>query len=284
MTTGIGRAPASRISRRITRDVTNLPAAEIDALSARLYPVHCQAFAGVPEAEFRENVLEPPAERSVVQMYLDAHERIVGYCALHRFRRQVGGRDVIVLRIEAGLHPDHRRGAGTVWFVVRRLVAARLRFPFTPIYLLGNLVHPSGYHILCKYFPRVVPRADREAAPGMTALALELADSFPEGPVSDADPFIRKARWVTIEPDDDYLAGSTARQARGHVSRHVLFFEQRNPGYRKGDGLVVMVPLTFGNVARGALAVIVERIGVALGVQRRHGVDRQKAGAGSRSP
>ncbi len=238
-------ATTSRVSAGEILEINRMSQTERDTLSKRLYPVHCRIFSGTSETAFRLNVQEPSAERTILRLYFAPKGEIVGYCALHRFRRHAFGRRIILLRTEAGTRPEYRHLSATPWFTMRGLVVERLMYPWSKMVLLGNLVHPSGYHVLCTYFPRVFPHVDRKDDLTFRALALELADSFPDAPVSPDDPFVRKSHGITIENTDGPVGGV---QEAHQVSQLAKYFEQRNPCFSKGHGLVVMVPLTLDNM------------------------------------
>lgn len=229
------------------------------ALTQRLYEVHQRIFAGVSVESFHRHVVEPSAEATVIQLYVADDERIVGYCAFHRFRRRIRGRDVIVLRAEAGLVPGRRGRGMTYGFGIVRAILERFRHPFTPIYYLGTLVHPSSYHLFCKYFSRVFPLPERETPTDMLGVARDLADSFADPPVRADDPYVRDVGWITVETPQE-----KALNRRGNQP-DVEFFKQRNPGYERGHGLVVVVPITFGNIFGALLARLLEQVRLSFG-------------------
>lgn len=72
----------------------------------------------------------------------------------------------------------------------------------------------------------------------------DLADSFGVPPVDSSDVMIRRVGWTT-------------RYSKPYWEQtedlDVEYFRERNPGYRHGQGLVVLVPITVGNLARAML-------------------------------
>lgn len=251
-------ARPDRITGRRTVDPDRLPGAERDALCHRLYAIHRRIFSGTIEAEFRAHVIDPPAELSRIQLYQGPGGDDAGYCAVHRYRRRVAGRDVIVIRAEAGLRPEYRGRGTTYWFGMVCALANKLRHPFTPVYYLGTLVHPSSYHLFWKYFPRVFPYPDGRFAASMRALALELVEGFPDEAVSADDPMIRDVGWITIDSPQEVVL------AHRPDLPDVWFFKTRNPGYRQGHGLVVLVPITFRNVLAALARRLAEVAGLAV--------------------
>ncbi|NNK77286.1 MAG: hypothetical protein HKP40_01105 [Litoreibacter sp.] len=240
----------------------NISAPERVALSRQIYEVHRKIFSGTSAEEFHLHVLEPAAEATVIQLYLTSDCDIVGYCAFHRYWRRLKGRNVIVLRAEAALMPQYRGRGTTFGFGMIRAFVEKLRHPFTPVYYLGTLVHASSYHLFCKYFGQVFPSPDFEAPIEVQDQARALIDSFPDPAVTGADPFIREVGWVTIETEQERELNKRGNQ------RDVQFYLERNPGYLKGHGLVVFVPITVVNIAVALLSRLLERALIGLGLRQ----------------
>jgi hypothetical protein len=119
---------------------------------------------------------------------------------------QLHGRDVIVLRAEAGLLPEYRGRGATYGFGIVRAMIEKLSHPLTPVYYLGTLVHTSSYHLFCKYFRQVYPHPNIEMPTDAREIAHQLIESFPDPAVNPADPFVRNVGWVTIEtPQEKHL-------------------------------------------------------------------------------
>lgn len=233
--------------------------AERHALSRRLYSVHQKIFSGVSAEEFHRHVIEPPAEATSIQLYCAADQSVIGYCAVHRYRRQVHERSAIVLRAEAGLAPKYRGRGATYGFGIFRALIEKLNHPFTPVYYLGTLVHMSSYHLFCKYFPRVYPHPDLETPTHIQETARQLIESFPDPAVQPADPFVRNVGWITIEtPQEKYLNEQVDPP-------DIQFFKSRNPGFSRGHGLVVLIPITLRNLTRALLSRLYERALITFG-------------------
>ena len=236
------------IAKRSTVDPAKLSTAERAELMSQLYALNLKIFAGVSLGDFENHVLDPSADSTLIQLFLAADGQIVGYCAAHRYWRRVSGRHVIVLRAEAGLLSEYRGQGATYRFRMIRSVAEKLRHPLTPIYYVGTLVHASSYDLACQNFPQVYPHPDHETPEVIQEVARELINSFPAPPVSEADPFVRDVGWMTIEVRQENAPSQCVD------NHYVRFFKARNPGYAKGYGLVVIVPITVRNISAGFLS------------------------------
>ena len=155
--------------------------------------------------------------------------------------------------------PESRGRGATYGFGIVRALFEKLSYPFTPVYYLGTLVHTSSYHLFCKYFPRLYPHPDIEMPTDGQEIARVLIESFPDPAVLPTDPFVRDVGWVTIEtPQEKHLNDQIDPP-------DVQFFKSRNPGYSRGHGLVVLVPMTFGNLTMALLLRLYERALFAFG-------------------
>lgn len=161
---------------------------------------------------------------------------------MHTYARAVRGRPALVLRGETGLLPDYRGRGASYGFGMAYAFMEKLRHPFTPVYYLGTLVHPSSYHLFYKYFPTVYPLPAKTFPTRQRALAIELIESFPDLPVAPSDLLVRDVGWITVE---------TSQGRKLILESHrpdVQLFVTRNPGYPQGHGMVVVAPISFGNI------------------------------------
>lgn len=258
-------APAVELPRKVVRRETRFPAHMApeakDRFAREIYAVHNRIFEGVPFDRFLTHVVDPPAQQTAIQVFYDENGRLVGYCAFHRYARKVQGQPTIVLRAEAGLLPEYRGRAVAHWFGMLGALREKIRHPFTRVVYFGTLVHPSSYRFFCKYFPQVYPRHDTETPAEIASLAEQVADSFQDPPVDPDNPLVRDVGWVTIQTLESpgFISAAGLEDAR--------FFEARNPGYSQGHGLVVIVPVTMGNVGRAIAGRLRE---VVIGWARRH--------------
>lgn len=233
-----------RSLRHSTFDLNSVDGACPEPVFREVFAVHEQIFAGLDESGFRREVLERDAEWSQLRVYRDSDGRVVGYAAIHRFRRVGAGELVTVFRAEAGLLPEYRTHGVTFYFYLLALLKYRIAHPLRTIFYLGTLVHPSSYVVFARHFETVFPHRRVALDAPTEHLMLELADAFHAPAVDASDPMIRQVGWIT-------------RVERAYWRRSddpdVVFFRERNPGYAQGHGLVVLVPITFRNLVLSML-------------------------------
>ncbi|WP_434628678.1 hypothetical protein [Chromobacterium sp. CV08] len=215
-----------------------LQAPQREQLARELFAVHDAIFAGIDLAGFKALILSPPSEHSSLLLHRDETGRLVGYCAVHRFRRQLGSRACSVLRIQSGLLKAYRGRNSNFGFLVRQVMYHWLSHPLRPLYLLGVMVHPSSYAVLHKFARRLWPAPGQDLRHPLAAKAAALFSSFQLTPVSPERPFVAKLGILTRDSRDDerFWQCSTRPSDR--------FFLSVNPGYRDGEGLLTLTPLS----------------------------------------
>jgi len=232
--------------RSQTIELSDLTPSETSALADELYNVHRQVFGGVSRDTFAEQVLGDGSSRTRICIYRDEGGQAVGYFALYRHATTFAGQECTVLRADAGLMPAYRGKASTWRFGIRETLRYRCRHPFERMFFFELLVHPSSYCLFAERFPEIHPSRKRETGPELLQGMAALADGF-GFPSEKGAPLIRFSGWFTKETEED------KRKWRASSDRDARFFLERNPGYGKGDGLAVLIPLSFANIL-GAIA------------------------------
>ena len=234
-----------------TVDPETLSIVEQRNLANELYTAHNQIFAGPGDTKFFDCMFCSGAAATRIRIYRRQNKDIVGYAAIHRYRLTMLGDQVTVFRAEAGLLPGYRAQGRTFAFYIRELVKYRLQHPFEPMYFSDMLVHPSSYVVFARCFKRVFPRHDQEIPVQEYQFMLALADEFRVPPVDQSDPLIRDTGWTTRQAKHFW---ETSKDP------DIAFFRQRNPGYRQGHGLLVLVPISLLDLVQSVPRNIADRL------------------------
>lgn len=260
----------SRITAEPALDPATLDAAGRAALIDRIYPVHCEIFAGVSRADFGAYVVDSPAQRTRIQVFRAEDGRIVGYVATHVFLVDAGGEAVAVLRSEAGLLREARGQTVAGRLLLTEALGMRLRHPRRRCCFLACPIHPASYFVLARTSPAVWPRpgvpTPSHVQSLMDGLDGALCLEAPTGSVGE----VRKVGWVTRQTPAE--AASWA----AHGSPLVRYYHDQNPGYTDGAGLRVVAPIGLATVATAA--------GAFLRRQGRRLLDRVRAAVRARLP
>lgn len=234
--------------RRKVIDIATLDEAGLARLTEEMFALNTRLFDGVDRARFIREVIAMPSRWTRIQLLRNATDELVGYCAAHLFDRVLQGRNCGVFRVEAGILRPYRGHSSTFLFGMRQALAYRLRHPFKRLFLFCTPVHPSSYCLLAGRFREVYPSPCTPVPPpAVQALMQELADGFGETPEASGDPGLRQVGWITRDSEQE------TRNWQASEAPEVRFYLARNPGYRRGVGLVTLVPLSWRNLWRTAM-------------------------------
>jgi hypothetical protein len=243
----------SKLGRSIIIDPAALSQENQDNLIEDLYPIHAEIFDGVSKPDFANYVVKSSAPHTRILLHRDQQENIVGYCAMHFFEEQMEGQAVTIIRMEAGLKREYRRGNRNAPFVISQLLGYRLRQPLRKIYYLGALVHPSSFMLLSKYARQVWPSARYPDDSRYQRIAAHLTQAFRLQPVANAQPGVVHVGWRTRDDEADQ------RKWAAIPHQAAQFYLRRNPGYVFGHGLLTLVPVNTACVLHAIRSLLTDR-------------------------
>ncbi len=242
-------------------DPATLTAAQRSALVDALFPCQRSVFDGVDRAAFAAYVVDSPADETRILVLRDAEGIARGYAALHLFWQSHLGRRTLIVRMEIAAEPAFRRLNFAGPFIAGAALRLALRYPGVPRYFFACFVHPSAYVSLCRHAPRVWPHPGVPTPPHIEALMLRLRRNFALSPVG---PGTVDVGWIARE------CGPPPRR----LSPEARFYLERNPGYRRGEGLMTVIDFGTPAAIRGSLDFVAHR---ARRVLRARGAPPQTA-------
>lgn len=246
------RADVEQIAQKRIFDPLAMSDEERASFGEILYGLCRSVFDGVTKEMFLDSAFNPKAFRTRIMLCEDRAGEAVGYVVVQCFQQIVDGRTVPVFRAEAGILPCYRGRNATLLFGLREAALYKLRHLFQQVFFMDTLVHPSSYHLLARHFPVIYPSRLAKTPPETLTFMVKLADSFGK-PRIENDPLRRGVGWITRESPD-----SLPRSPEAMANK--CFFAKMNPGYRKGHGLVTLVPLTFTNLLAGTWRLVLVRL------------------------
>ncbi len=216
-----------------------------EALVSALYSVHCEIFDGVSREQFSEYVVHSTAKKTRIQLSYGENGELAGYLAIHAFRPLLRGEECTVLRAEAGLRRAYRGNASTAGFALSNIL--RMHWEYSgQLFYLGCLVHPSSYTLMANHAPTVWPGAGGDIPDDILDLMMRLGEEFHLDMVNPEKPLVRHVGWVTRDTEVERRYWQTCD------SPAARFYQEQNPGYAEGHGLLTLVPLG----AREAVATV----------------------------
>lgn len=208
-----------------------------------LYQLHNKIFDGVDKHQFTNYVINSKA--NITKIFIQKYKNeVVGYCAIHFYKFDNFDERIGVIRMEAGLLPEFRKGNNQIhYFALLKSLEFFIRYQNRKIYFLGSLIHPSSYIALTNLSKHVWPSLvnplpnDR-----IKSILNRLSNHFDLLPVNASNPYVVGVGWKTrkIENSQYDLSSLTKPSAQ--------FFLQKNPNYQEGDGLITILPVNIKNL------------------------------------
>jgi hypothetical protein len=176
---------------------------------------------------------------------------LVGMAALDVCPAEFRGRKLAYIATPHVLIREHWRGRNLIQKLgARTFLAARLRYPFRPIYWFFDTLSYKSYLLLTRNFATYWPRHGEPTPEPRAALIDQLA-------TRTYGPAWRPARGVAVRSGQKRLRETAAPLVVGEdTAPDLAFFARANPGHAEGDMLICLCPLTVSNwisVARKAL-------------------------------
>ena len=219
---------------------SELTPGERQNLSESLYKVHKCIFEGLNAKEFDHYVVNSPAEVTKIFIYRDKIKKeIIGYAAVHRFEKLIFDKPLVIFRTEAGLLPEHRHKNADIYFWFKEALKFKIVHPNKELYYLVCPVNPSVYARFAKYIYKVYPKHDCFTPPEIENLMMKLADEFGLKIADPDNPFVRKVGWITQSTEEEKLFWQNCNNP------HIRFYVDLNPDFNKGNGVLILMPLTF---------------------------------------
>lgn len=235
-------------------DPSRLSIDEKESFIDSLYQLHSRIFDGVERTNFISYVVDSPADWTRIKIFKNCMNEWIGYCAVHRFNKLIFDRPCVIIRAEAGILREYRGRSQTVWFGLNEAIKYRIKHPFCALYYLGSFVHPSVLYMFSRYFSEYYPRSDTPIPERIKVFMLELANVFHIEPVVGQNVLVRQVGWITKESTED-------RDFWQNYSHPIVkFYIKTNPGYVSGNGLLTLVPLTFGNIFMSLIRFIKNKL------------------------
>lgn len=240
--------------RRQTYDPAAMRDAQRRALVEELRPLNDAIFEGVSATTFARYLLAPSACRNRIAVLRDAG-RPVGYCTVQVHDPGAApGRSSgpLVIRSVMGMLPDYRRKTAFGWFVAGEAARIRIAFLGRPLFGLACPIHPGSYRFLVNYGSGIVPHPRRETPAELQALAERWAAHFDLRAHPD-HPGVFDIGWTTIQGARETAVLAAAED---EITR---YYVRRNPAYREGYGLLVLIPYAPSTLLRAVARLASKR-------------------------
>lgn len=210
-----------------------------DEFSDHLYDVTCDIFGGGDKKHFEEMVSKCKSESSKYLIFKNEKGEWVGYIGLHRFKKEIDNKLVVVFRVQIGLKPKYRRKNADFTFAIKEIFKYKLRHPFREVYSYVAIINPSMYSIAQRYVFHLYPAPDKKVPEHIEHVIDQCANHF-GFTVKEGDTFwARTIDWFPLHTQEEveFWKNSTDKRVR--------FYQELNPWFLEGKGLMTLIPFSI---------------------------------------
>lgn len=179
---------------------------------------------------------------SLEMTFIHKDEELVGFCTSAAYPRRCHQKKIVILRSALGLHGGCKKGAFPLHGLFYKYMRYKLKHLFTPVYVAGFMANPLMYAMICRYTLRCYPKSGRPVPEKITALKkIILASMCPNE--EEQAPFVLKVHFQVKFSHEDI------QRFHGSNDENAKYFLTFNPHYNRQMGMLVIVPVTLGNMA-----------------------------------
>lgn len=221
-----------------------------DEFSDHLYDVTCDIFGGGDKEEFEEMVSKCNSEASKYLIFKNEKDEWVGYIGLHRFKKEIDKKLVVVFRVQIGLKPEYRRTNANFTFAIKEILKYKLRHPTREVYSYVAIINPSMYSIAQRYVFHLYPAPGKKVPEHIEHVIDQCADHF-GFPMKEGDTFwARTIGWFPLHTKEEVEFWKTSTDER------VRFYQELNPWFLEGKGLMTLIPFSLFSVLASLLMFV----------------------------
>ncbi|CDO88247.1 hypothetical protein AWC29_20860 [Mycobacterium triplex] len=232
------RSATERIVRREYLRSECLGASRRGELAGELYDIYSETLHGYTPAAFDELVFGTPRVR--LALFYGARDELAGFAFAAIDRIEHGGRIHAVMGGGGFFRSHYRGGPLASLFILGQGIRARLREPHTPLAYLTRATTPAAYRRLAVTMPTIYPSRRHQTPVDVEALVRALSPRRHYIQVNENPWVVRSAA-----PHDP------SRLQRLDHDPDVRFYLDLNPGFAKGESLLVWVRADMADLASG---------------------------------
>lgn len=229
--------------------VQSLDTTEKNSLRTELFDLCGKIFANITYDEFCHYITDSKARKTYLRLFYNSDSTIVGFFALHIFDIENAGKNNLIFRAQTGLLPHYRRSRANMYFSLFIILKYRILNPLTSIYCFLAVLSPSMYHVLAKNLAIVIPSYKREPSQQTLSLVNTLKQAFGFDKEEEGSMWTAHVNWISIASDDELSYWNKSE------SRHIKYYLKNNPEFRKGTGLITLIPFSWKNIVLSSAKV-----------------------------
>lgn len=206
--------------------------------------------------------------------FIREDEKVIGFCSAAFYKIAANGRPYTVGRAAVGILPEYRGGALPVSKLFYKFIRYKQNHPFANLILTGYLANPLIFDLVKRYVGRAYPIEGKKMPQKIARLYETSVAGKSKDPNRDTQ-VVKLHFHVKQGP-------SLLKRVMESKSRFVKYFLSKIPVPDGRYGLVVIVPVTWANIASAIAKLFFRKIrkGFRKSLNMTYG-KRTKTGKGS---
>lgn len=239
-----------RVRRSRTVRASALSQDERRQLADEAFQVSSQLFAGLEKQRFVENILFRRG-RAVLQLYYGDDDTLVGFCSVALREHRVGTKKSFVFTKSVHVALNYDAAARVALFYLRQSIIYRSRHPWNPLYFVAETISPSAFKLIRKFNQLIYPYFGIVPPAHIRALADQL--------VADCGMRYLDRSHFVARYDLVFKPRAPERFFRScnlTESDAASYFCRVNPGFERGELMIVTSPITWAGIFYTAKQVL----------------------------
>lgn len=230
--------------------IQDLAESDRKQLSSDLFHLSKGIFGNITLEEVEHYVTYSGAERTYLMKYFNQKNDLVGFFALHMFKKQICGKHSIIFRAQTGLLHNYRRSKANMYFSLFKVIKYRLKYPFRKVYCFITTLSPSMYCVMAKHVVTIYPKYNGKISETEAKSIDELMRQYEFKKDPSGNKWISPVGLTTIASQEEIDFWKNSNDP------HIQHYLKLNPDFQKGNGLITLIPFSWSNIIRSSFKVL----------------------------
>jgi len=217
-----------------------LKLAERMALAEKIYAqAHAEVFLASDFDEFYKSVFEPHTIQTKIMVY-QYNDEVIGYATFQvcEVKKSTGQFYVMMSEMCLKQHFCHHF-ARPAQFFLKEATKFLISHPAEKVYIVDTLVSPLIYKKTCRISHHIYPTYNKKMPSHLEEITQITAQKLHWNTYKEQDCLVRQVNWKVKK---SYTLYDRAND------EHKEFYCKVVPNFAQGNGLVIIIPVTFFNI------------------------------------
>jgi hypothetical protein len=183
-----------------------------------------------------------PTLQHIDVTFIEEDGEVIGFCAAAFYKLDANNKIYIIGRAAIGILPAYQGGALPIKTLFYKFIRYKCQHPAANLVLTGYIANPMVYDMICKYSGWAYPKGG-QPLPAKMATFHEVVVKSQTKAVAGKHPMVARLHFHV------HMGSQVMQRVMRSTSRHVKAYLRMNPDYNGKYGLVVLVPVTWANIA-----------------------------------